>query len=95
LSRHWNQIRADVLKPDIVLLESHEVSCLGASMLAAVGVGFYPDTAAAASAMSRETAVVEPDASKFAYYDELFGCFKQEYEANRTIYKSLSRIREL
>ncbi len=95
LSRHWNQIRADVLKTDIVLLESHEVSCLGASMLAAVGVGFYPDTAAAASAMSRETAVVEPDASKFAYYDELFGCFKQEYEANRTIYKSLSRIREL
>jgi xylulokinase len=95
LSRRWNQIKADVLNTNIALLETHEVSCLGAAMLAAVGLGFYPDTATAASAMSRETAVIEPDASKFVYYDELFSCFNQEYEANRNIYKILSRIREL
>ncbi|GAB6276412.1 MAG: xylulokinase [Rectinema sp.] len=95
LSKSWNQIKANVLKTDIALLGSHEVSCLGASMLAAVGVGFYADTATAASAMSHEIAVIEPDVSMYGYYDELFGCFKQEYDANRSIYKSLSRIREL
>jgi xylulokinase len=94
-NKYWNKIKANILKTDIALLDNHEASCLGASMLAAIGIGFYTDPANAASAMSRETAVIEPDVSKYAYYDELFGCFKQEYEANKGIYKSLSRIREL
>ena len=42
-SRTWAQMHADILEVPIVLLQTSELSALGASMLAGIGVGVYSD----------------------------------------------------
>ena len=37
----WNQIKADVVAKNIITLDTAEVTCRGAAMLAAVGTGMY------------------------------------------------------
>ena len=90
----WNKIKANVLKSRIVILESHEISCLGAAMLAAVGAGIFKDTKEASSAMTRETSIIDPDPKTYDYYEELFSCYQQEYAANIDIFHSLAMIRK-
>ncbi|MGQ9368328.1 xylulokinase [Azospirillum sp. ST 5-10] len=67
----WMAVRAAVLDRPIVIPEVVEASSLGAAVLAAVGVGLYPDLAAATDGMVRIARRIEPDPELAGLYAEL------------------------
>ena len=69
----WLQIKADVLNRKICTTETREATCLGVAVLAAVGVGIYPDLDQAAAQMVRHKPPVHPD-------PEAVGTYAKEYE---------------
>ena len=62
-----------------------DVGCLGAAMMAAVGVGAYPTLAEAVSRMSRVERVFAPNPRRKARYDALFDAYQRATEALRPI----------
>jgi xylulokinase len=75
----WCQIRADVLGRRIDRVEATDSGLLGAAILAAIGCGLYRDIASAADAMVNVARSFEPDRSKRAHYDEVFGRYVDLY----------------
>jgi sugar (pentulose or hexulose) kinase len=75
----WRQIVADVL--DRPLLHAEGDSCLGAAMVAAVGSGLYPSTAAACRSMQGNRAQVMPRLPAVAAYEQLYGEFCRRRDA--------------
>jgi xylulokinase len=69
-SELWRRIAAEVL--DMPLEYSQGDSCLGAAILATVGVGLHDDAAAACSAMCPPAEVVRPDPKAVAVYQRLY-----------------------
>ncbi len=74
------QLQADVYGKPVVPVDQPEGPALGAALLAAVGVGGFPDLATAASTVKRR-APVEPDAEAHAAYDEPYRRFGRLYPA--------------
>jgi len=66
------QITADVFGLPVHRPHTNETSVLGAAMDAAVGLKFFPDIAAAASAMTRVERVFEPIEKNEEIYRELY-----------------------
>ncbi len=72
-SRRWRQIVADVTGKPVVCAEAGEAAALGAGILAAAGVGIFPDVGAATRAMSRRVPeIAEPDAVRRDVYYRLY-----------------------
>ncbi len=63
----WRQIIADVIGMPVASVNTTEGAAFGAALLAAVGVGLYPDAASACAACITTTEVVEPSAEAAAY----------------------------
>lgn len=67
----WNQILADIADVELVLLEQEECGSLGAAMLGAVSLGWYPDVTVAARCNGvRQT--VKPDPEKKEIYEKAY-----------------------
>ncbi len=66
------QIIADVTDVPVLRATTTEATCLGAGILAATAVGWYPDAERAARAMMSTGVVFEPDAETHAFYDRLY-----------------------
>ncbi|MFN3331146.1 MAG: FGGY-family carbohydrate kinase, partial [Caldilinea sp.] len=71
-SRLWCQIMADVTGIPVLRSTTTEATCLGAGILAAAAVGWYPDVRAAADAMTATTDRFMPDPETQAHYDQLY-----------------------
>lgn len=82
-SELWNQIKADVLNRPVLVPEVIEAAVVGAGILAALGVGAYPDLPHAAEAMVRITRRLEPDPPRAALYERLFKGYSDLYPALR------------
>lgn len=68
----WCQIVADVTGVPVVRAATAEATCLGAGILAAVVVGWYPDLPTAADAMTGTAGRFEPDPATQAIYDRIY-----------------------
>jgi xylulokinase len=68
----WCQIMADVLGAPVVRAHTVEATCLGAGILGAYGVGWYPSVEEAAAAMTDVGQRFEPDTRAAEQYDTLF-----------------------
>jgi FGGY-family pentulose kinase len=77
----WLQIHADILQKPITLTREPESCALGAALAGAVGAGHFLDFDAAAAAMVATERVVEPDASRWSVYDDLFSRYVALYGA--------------
>jgi len=77
----WMQIHADVNGMPITIPEEQQAVTLGSAIAAAVAAGLHPDLAAAASAMVRVRAVVEPVPQAHARYAQLVGQYTETYES--------------
>jgi len=64
----WNQIKADVTQIPIHTLYEDEVTCKGAAIIAAAGIGMFPDLASAAGSSIREKDVYLPNKLNFPAY---------------------------
>ena len=81
----WNQIKADVLGLPILVPEVIDAAVSGAAIVAALGIGAYPDRAAATAAMVRVARRFEPDPAYVEKYDVLYGVYAQLYPTLREI----------
>ncbi len=92
-SRNAMQLTADVFGIPAARPRLYETSGLGASIVAAVGLGLYEDFEKAVQAMTRVGDVFEPDLITHRLYDALY------HEIYRKMYKRLrpfyERIREI
>jgi ribulokinase len=73
----WMQIHVDVTGKPIRISEDQNAVSLGSGILGAVGAGFYPDIAEAASNMVRKGRTILPDPVKTEAYKE----YVHQYEA--------------
>lgn len=91
-SRLWNRIKADVTGKPVSVLDVSETGCLGAALLAAIGVGLFHDVESASKAMVRVKETLEPDESKFEFYSKLFKIYTELYERLRAPFSELASI---
>lgn len=81
----WSQIRADCLGIPLHRFSFHDVGCLGAAILAAVGVGAFKSIEEAVPAMTRVERVFEPDAAKRPRYEAMFEAYRRAIDVLRPI----------
>ena len=84
-SRDWMQMHSDVTGVPITLTEVGDAVALGASMLAAVGAGVYPDIQAAADAMVHTRETLEPRQDVHEEYKFYVDKYTQSYPAMQSI----------
>jgi sugar (pentulose or hexulose) kinase len=87
------QIAADIFNLPMIRGNTHETSGLGAAMIAATGVGIYPDIAAAARHMIQTETVFDPDPAHAALYRQLYDrVYKKMYPALSPLYAQIRKI---
>ena len=80
----WLQIQADILGKEIQVCRSQEQACLGACILAGVGIGVYPDISAACGRLvSFEEKVYRPRSQYAAMYEELYRKYHGIYQGTK------------
>ena len=79
----WNQIRADVTGCHYTEMQSRDAGCLGAAILAAVGIGMYRDVSAACDAMVRTGRRYDPEPGHHAAYTRMFPGYLAAVEGTR------------
>jgi sugar (pentulose or hexulose) kinase len=75
----------------VITMRQPDAGALGAAVLAGVGVGWWPDVAAACAEMVAEAAVFEPRDANRALYDERYGLYLDSYAALVPTFDRLSR----
>jgi xylulokinase len=81
----WGHIRADCLGRPLDRVLYPDVGCLGAAIMAAVGVGAYDSLANAVSAMTRIGSHFEPDRNMKARYDAMYETYVLATQALRPL----------
>ena len=84
-SDFWAQIRADCLGRPLHRVMEPDVGCLGAAIMAAVGVGAHRSLREAIPAMTRVERIFTPDSSLAARYDAMYHAYRRATEALRPI----------
>jgi len=80
-SSSWLQLKADITGKKVVSNNIGEFGCLGACILAGIGVGVYKDSAEALAGFSTEKKIYLPDEKVRAEYDEVYARYKKLYKA--------------
>ena len=83
-SATWRQILADVLDAELTIPSTTEGAAFGAAVLAAVGVGWFPDVVSATSALVRTTPAAGPGPRRAAY--------AEAHVAYRALYPALAPL---
>jgi xylulokinase len=81
----WAQIKADCLGRPLDRISCLDAGCLGAAIMAAVGVGAYSSLADAVSAMTRVERSFEPDPRMSARYDAMYDAYARAARALRPL----------
>ena len=77
----WRQIISDILETPLEVVGVEEPGCLGAALLAGVGVGEYKDIQSAMIQAVQVKSVVSPDLRNSALYNEKRNVFNKTYRA--------------
>jgi xylulokinase len=86
------QLTADVIGLPVAVPRVAESAALGAAILAAVGVGSYPDLPSAMRGMCSEVAHLHPREEFRAVYDELYDIYRALYPATVPLLHRLARL---
>jgi ribulose kinase len=79
-----------------VIMPSHrEAAVMGAAILAAVGVGYYPDIPTASRIMARPGTMVEPDPANRVVYDAAFSLYVSLYDALRPLFPRRVKVTKM
>ncbi len=76
----WSQIKADIYQKPVHTFAESEGGVLGASILAGVGVGIYPDVQTAAEQTLRIDKTFSPNAALADRYNHLYDLFKDVHD---------------
>jgi len=87
------QVTADVFNLPVVRPHTHETSVVGAAIVAAVGMGAYPDFQSAVAAMTHVERVVTPIPENAALYAELYErVYLKMYDRLVPLFKDIQEI---
>lgn len=81
----WNQIIADIADVELVLLEQSECGSLGAAMMGAASLGWYPSVEEAQKCNSARS-VVKPDPSQKKVYDAAYARYQKLFNAVKPVF---------
>ena len=90
-SDEFMQLHANILRRPLILLQNRECTVLGASILGAVGCGYFASIHEAVQSMVKVGRTVEPDPATADIYTQLFEVFRFCYEtaAQAGLYKAI------
>jgi xylulokinase len=88
----WNQIKADVLNRPIHLPRAATGAPLGDAIVAAAGVGLYPNIESAVAGMVRAGALHQPRTEWTARYDALYQVYVSLYPSLKSAFQQLARL---
>lgn len=80
----WRQMLADVLKRELVTVDTADASARGAALLGGIVSGVWVDAAATASVAPQAQIVVSPDSEQAVIYDEIYARYQRLSEAVAT-----------
>ncbi len=89
-----SQIKADILGLDVHVLSEFETTSTGAAMLALVGIGFFNDIRAAASAFVKVRMIIKPDMENHSKYMHIYNLYKSTYEVLKPQYTKRLKMLE-
>jgi xylulokinase len=93
LGKPWMQILADITRRKIeTICEPQEAGAVGAALVAAVGMGIYPDFESLRKVVKVDS-VYEPQPKSFEIYDSLFHHYQEVYGSLRSFYRKLNKAR--
>jgi xylulokinase len=81
----WRQLRADIYQRPLALLKTSEPTALGATIVAAVGIGAHDSVTDAVRCMTGIKQLIEPDASSARYYQQLYRLYGNAQETLRPL----------
>ncbi len=84
-SRFWNQVKADILQRPVRPAAVTETGCLGAAILAGVGIGFFPGLKKACKEMIQFKATLVPNDSLQDVYEARYRLYRGCYPALRSV----------
>ena len=87
----WNQIKADVTGRAVRSTKILETGCLGAAILAGIGVGAYSSLREAVGSTVSVGERFQPDNRNHELYSTLFRTYKETYDQLRDTFTRLSR----
>ena len=84
----WNQIKADVLRKPLDVLDFQETGSLGAALLAGIGTNIYSSFQEASSVARKMTGIrsIEPNPAVRDVYDELFSIYRTLYQTREILH---------
>jgi xylulokinase len=88
-SETWNQIKADVTGFVVDVPAVLETAVAGSAILAATGVGAWPDVAAAIRGMTRSARRLEPNPATRERYDATYAAYRRLHPAISPIVRDL------
>jgi xylulokinase len=86
----WRQLTTDIMGIPLYTVNTGESSAFGAAILAAVGVGAYPDVPTACKQMVRRVETIQPDTQAVSDYERLYPSFRRIYPALRESFAELA-----
>jgi xylulokinase len=87
----WNQIKADALGVPVVTVNTEEVACLGAAILAGTAVGLYPSPEEAAQKLVTAQDRWRPDPAVKPIYDHGYAMYVRLYASLEELFTMARR----
>ena len=90
----WNQIKADITGKNLLVPESAESELLGDLSLALYALGDSDNLADTADSIVRIKKVYEPCKKNSGIYSEMFDIYRRSYSGLKSVFNSLSGIKD-
>ncbi|MCE2490170.1 MAG: xylulokinase [Anaerolineae bacterium] len=88
----WRQLTTDIMDLPLYRVNTSEGAALGAAILAAVGVGAFPDVSTACATMVQRLDESLPQMALVERYNEIFATYRALYPALAPQFHQLSRL---
>jgi xylulokinase len=89
----WPQIQADILEQPVVRNLTAEQACLGAAIVAGIGVGLYKDAWTASQELVHyDDRIFEPRQKLRSVYRDYYALFQELYERNQDLFGKITSI---
>ena len=83
----WLQIQADILGREVITNRNKEEACLGAAIMAGIGIGLYADAAQGTeAAIQRDSRIFVPDPTASENLEQSYQIYCALYERNKELF---------
>lgn len=92
-NKHWLQMQADIFNAKVIQLDNEQGPALGAAMIAAYGLKWYPSFEKIAEVFLKEKYEYIPNLENVKKYEELMNSYQTIYQQTKEINTQLQKFR--